>query len=235
MKMKCLIVDDEPMARKGMEEYVSDVPFLEHVGSFENAQAVAGHLKNHSVDLMLLDIQMPNLNGIEFLKLLVNPPLVIFTTAHPDYALEGYSLDVIDYLVKPTLFARFQKAVTKAFEFHSLRTATAQSADYFFIKCDQVFEKVSHSEVLYVEAMQNYAVIHSAKGKRIAYITLTALEEKLPKEKFMRVHKSFIVSLDKITALDGHELMIGTAHIPVSRTLKDDVLSRVMGDNLIKR
>jgi DNA-binding LytR/AlgR family response regulator len=235
MKLKCLIVDDEPMARKGMEEYVRDISFLEHVASCEHAGRATEFLQQHPVDLMLLDIQMPNLTGIEFLRSLANPPLVIFTTAHPDYALESYSLDVIDYLVKPTMFARFQKAVQKAYEFYSLRISAFPAPDYFFIKCNQVYEKVSFDEVLYLEAMQNYVAIHTAAGKRMAYITLTALEEKLPRNKFMKVHKSFIVGLNKITALDGHELMIGKVHIPVSRMLKDEVLQRVMGTNVITR
>lgn len=235
MKLKCLIVDDEPMARKGMEEYVRDIPFLEHAASCGNAGKANEFLQQHPVDLMLLDIQMPNLTGIDFLRSLTNPPLVIFTTAHPDYALEGYSLDVIDYLVKPTAFTRFQKAAQKAFEFHSLRISASPEPGYFFIRCNQVYEKVNYDEVLYLEAMQNYVIIHTAAGKRITYITLTALEEKLPRNKFMKVHKSFVVSLDKITALDGHELMIGQAHIPVSRTLKDEVLQRVMGNNVIRR
>jgi DNA-binding LytR/AlgR family response regulator len=235
MKLKCVIVDDEPIARKGMEEYVKDVPFLEFVASCENALIARELLQTQSVDLMLLDIQMPELSGIEFLKSLSHPPLVIFTTAHPDYALESYSLDVIDYLVKPVMFARFQKAAQKAWEFHSLRNSKTHAPDFFFIKCNHVYEKVSHDEVLYVEALQNYVVVHSATGKRIAYITLTALEEKLPKDKFMKVHKSFIVALDKVTALDGHGLMIGAVHIPLSRMLKDDVLRRVLGNNVIRR
>lgn len=235
MKLNCLIVDDEPMARKGLEEYVKDISFLEHIGSCENAFKATEFLQQYQVDLMLLDIQMPNLTGIEFLKSLENPPLVIFTTAHPDFALESYSLDVLDYLVKPILFDRFQKAAQKAYDYQLLRASSMSSPDYFFIKCDHVFEKVHFNDVLYVEAMQNYCILHTPARKLIAYITLTGLEEKFPIGKFMKVHKSFIVSLDKITALDGNDLFIGKASIPVSRSLKDDVMARVMGNNLFKR
>lgn len=235
MKLKCLIVDDEPMARKGLEEYVNDITFLEHVGSSENADKATEFLQQNPVDLMLLDINMPNVTGIELLKSLENPPLVIFTTAHPDYALESYSLDVLDYLVKPILFDRFQKAVQKAYDYQVLRASRMPSPDFFFIKCDHVFEKVHFNDVLYVEAMQNYCILHTHARKLIAYITLSGLEEKFPIAKFMKVHKSFIVSLDKITALDGNDLFIGKAQIPVSRSLKDEVMSRVMGDNLFKR
>jgi DNA-binding LytR/AlgR family response regulator len=235
MKLNCLIVDDEPMARKGLEEYVNDISFLEHAGSCENALRATEFLQQHPVDLILLDINMPNLNGIEFLKSLVNPPLVIFTTAHPDFALEGYSLDVLDYLVKPVLFDRFRKAVQKAYEYQLLRASSLPAPDFFFIKCDHVFEKVHFNDVLYIEAMQNYCILHTPARKLIAYITLSGLEEKLPKANFMKVHKSFIVSLAKITALDGNDLFIGKAQIPVSRSLKEEVMNKVMGNNLFKR
>jgi DNA-binding LytR/AlgR family response regulator len=235
MKLSCLIVDDEPMARKGLEEYVKDVSFLEHVGSCENAVKASEFLQQKEVDLMLLDINMPHITGIEFLKSLERPPMVIFTTAHPDYALESYSLDVLDYLVKPILFDRFQKAAQKAHDYQLLRGSSIPSSDFFFIKCDHVFEKVYFNAVLYVEAMQNYCILHTTARKLIAYITLSGLEDKLPKANFMKVHKSFIVSLDKITALDGNDLFIGKAQIPVSRNLKDEVMKRVMVDNLFKR
>lgn len=235
MKLKCLIVDDEPMARKGLEEYVKDVTLLEFAGSCENALKAKEFLQHNPVDLMLLDINMPHLSGIDFLKSLENPPLVIFTTAHPDFALESYSLAVMDYLVKPILFERFQKAVQKAWDYHLLRVSSVASPDFFFIKCDQVFEKVYFNDVLYIEAMQNYCVLHTPARKLIAYITLTGLEEKLPKQNFLKVHKSFIVNLEKITALDGNDLFINKAQIPVSRNLKDEVMKRVMGDNLFKR
>jgi DNA-binding LytR/AlgR family response regulator len=184
---------------------------------------------------MLLDINMPHVTGIEFLKSLERPPMIIFTTAHPDYALESYSLDVLDYLVKPIMFDRFQKAAQKAYDYQLLRASSMSSPDFFFIKCDHVFEKVHFNDVLYVEAMQNYCILHTPARKLIAYITLSGLEDKLPKANFMKVHKSFIVSLDKITALDGNDLFINKAQIPVSRSLKDEVMSRVMGDNLFKR
>lgn len=235
MKLKTLIVDDEPMARKGLEEYVKDISFLEHVGSCENALKATEFLQNHAVDLMLLDINMPHVTGIEFLKSLENPPLVIFTTAHPDYALESYSLDVLDYMVKPIMFDRFQKAVQKAHDYQLLKVSAIPSPDFFFIKCDHVFEKVQFNDVLYIESMQNYCILHTPARKLIAYITLTGLEEKLPSNKFLKVHKSYVINLEKITALDGNDLFIGKAQIPVSRNLKDDVMKRVMGDNLFKR
>lgn len=237
MKLNCLIVDDEPLARKGMEEYVKEVAFLQLAGSCENAMKASGHLNEGNIDLMLLDIQMPKLSGIEFLKTLKNPPLVIFTTAFSEYALESYSLDVIDYLVKPIPFDRFLKATQKAFDFYLMKQKagpeTAQA--FFFIKCDHKYEKVNYADVLYVEAMQNYCIIHTAERKLITYITMTGLEEQLPHERFLKVHKSFIVSIEKVKALDGSEIVIGNARIPISRSIKDDVVSKIMGNNLFKR
>lgn len=235
MNLRCLIVDDEPMARKGLEEYVKDIPFLELAGTCESAMRAKEFLLQNKVDLMLLDINMPQVTGIEFLKSLENPPLVIFTTAHPDYALESYALDVMDYLVKPIMFDRFQRAVQKAQEYYTLRVSTKSAPDFFFIKCDHVFEKVFFNDVLYVEAMQNYCILHTVTRKLIAYITLSGLEEKLPSTRFMKVHKSYIVNLEKVTALDGNDLFITKAQIPISRNLKEDVMKRVMGGNLFKR
>jgi DNA-binding LytR/AlgR family response regulator len=236
MKLNCLIVDDEPLARKGLEEYVHEVSFLQLAGSCENAVKAAVKLNEGNVDLMLLDIQMPKLSGIEFLKTLKNPPLVIFTTAFSEYALESYSLDVIDYLVKPIPFDRFLKAVQKTFDFHALRQkAGATAEDYFFIKCDHKFEKVTYSDVLFVESMQNYCIIHTPERKLIAYITLSGLEEQLPANRFLKVHKSFIVSLEKIKALDGNDILIANCRIPISRSMKDDVVAKIMGNHLFKR
>ena len=220
-----------------MEEYVKEVAFLEWVGSCENAMKAPAYLNEGRVDLMLLDIHMPKLSGIDFLKTLKNPPLVIFTTAFSEYALESYSLDVIDYLVKPIAFDRFLKATQKAFDFYTLKqkAGSETAATFFFIKCDHKYEKVNYSDVLYIEAMQNYCIIHTPERKMITYITMTGLEEQLPRERFLKVHKSFIVSLEKIKALDGNEIVIGNARIPISRGIKDDVVNKIMGNNLFKR
>jgi DNA-binding LytR/AlgR family response regulator len=236
MKLSCLIVEDEPMARKGLEEYVRDIPFLRLTGMCENASKANEFLREHTVDLMLLDIQMPGLTGIDFLRGLENPPMAIFITAHPDYALESYELAVIDYLVKPVLSERFSKAIQKAFDFYSVHhVSSLPEPDYFFVKCDRVFEKINYTEVLYIEAMQNYCIVHTAARKLITYITLSALEAKLPESKFIRIHKSYIVSIEKITALDGNDVSLGSVQLPISRALKPNVLKKVLGNNLFKR
>lgn len=237
MKLNCLIVDDEPVARKGLEEYVREVEFLSLSGKCENAIKAASFLNQDNIDLLLLDIHMPKLSGIDFLKTLKNPPMVIFTTAYSDYALEGYALDIIDYLVKPIPFDRFLKAVQKARDFHTLKlkAETPSTQDYFFIKCDHKFEKVNFKDVLYVEAMQNYCIIHVPDRKMITYITFSGLESQLPGDQFLKVHKSFLVSLGKIKSVDSNEIIIANSRIPISRSLKEEVMKRIMGDNLLKR
>lgn len=237
MKLNCLIVDDEPVARKGLEEYVREVEFLHLIGQCENAIKASSFLSQGNIDLLLLDIHMPKLSGIDFLKTLKTPPMVIFTTAYSEYALEGYELDIIDYLVKPIPFERFLKAVQKAHDFFVLRNKpmTPSAQEYFFVKCDHKFEKVYFKDVLYIEAMQNYCIIHMPDRKMITYITFSGMESQLPSDKFLKVHKSFLVSLAKIKSLDGNEIIIGHARIPISRGLKEEVMKRIMGDNLFKR
>jgi DNA-binding LytR/AlgR family response regulator len=238
MKMNCLIVDDEPIARKGMEEYVREVEFLHLVGQCENPMKASALLSEHHVDLLLLDIQMPKLSGIEFLKTLRNPPLVILTTAFPEYALEGYTLDVTDYLVKPISFDRFLKATQKAFEIHTLRktaSPAAEGADYFFVKSESKFEKIFYKDVLYIESLQNYTVIYTTEKKFIAYLTLASLENQLPRDRFIKVHKSFIISVPAVNSIEGNEIVIGKSHIPISRNLKDEVVSQILGNKLFKR
>ena len=236
MRLNCLIIDDEPIARKGLREYVDEVEFLICIASCENALKATGYLNENKIDLMFLDIHMPRINGIEFLKTIKNPPLTILTTAYPDYALEGYALDVIDYLVKPITFNRFLKASQRAFEFFQLKVhASQQQVDYFFVKCDRKFEKVFFRDVSHVEGLQNYAVIHVKGRKLITYITLTSLENQLPKDRFLKVHKSFLISLPHITAIDGDEIVLEDARVPISRSLREQVMNQILGSRLFKR
>jgi DNA-binding LytR/AlgR family response regulator len=237
MKLNCLIIDDEPIARKGMEEYVNEIDFLHLVDKCENAMKATVYLQERNVDLLLLDIHMPKLSGVEFLKTLKDPPMVIFTTAYSEYALEGYSLDVIDYLVKPVPFDRFMKAASKARDFYLLRHKAAMDEHpYFFIKCDGKYERIRFDEILYVESLQNYIVVHTPVRKYITYLTLSVMEEQLPASNFMKVHKSYIIALDKVKSIDGNEMVLpNNGRVPISRALKDDVLNRIFGNNLLKR
>ena len=239
MKLNCLIIDDEPFARKGLEEHVQEIDFLHCVASCENVLKATSYLSEQQIDLIYLDIHMPKVSGIDFLKSLKNPPLAIITTAYSDYALEGYSLDVIDYLVKPITLQRFLKASQKALEFFQSKSRAeyknAPSEDYFFVRCDRKFEKIFFRDVSYVEGMQNYAVIHVADRKLITYITLASLENQLPKDQFLKVHKSFLISVPHVKAIEGDEILLEHARIPISRTLREQVVQQIMGNNLFKR
>ncbi|HZY78980.1 MAG TPA: LytTR family DNA-binding domain-containing protein [Cyclobacteriaceae bacterium] len=237
MKLNCLIIDDEPLARKGISEYVKEIEFLQSAGECASAAEAANIIAAKQIDLLLLDIQMPRLSGIDFLKTLTRPPMAIFTTAYSEYALEGYSLDVIDYLVKPIPFDRFLKAVQKAYDFHHLRSRDQQSSssEYFFVKSNGKYEKVAFADILYVESMQNYVLIHLPGQKLIVYMTLAGLEAQLPQGKFIKVHKSFIVAIGQVNSIENNEIIIRQARIPISRTLKDEVLRKILGDNLLSR
>ena len=238
MKLTCLIIDDEPVARKGLEEYVAEIEFLDLVAQCENPLKASRYLSEQHIDLIFLDIHMPKVSGIDFLKSLRNPPLVIFTTAYSDYALESYSLDVVDYLMKPITFERFLKSAQKALEIFQMKKLASEHktpADYFFVKCESKFEKVNYADVRYVESMQNYVIIHTTTKKLITYMTLGSLENQLPKDQFLKVHKSFIVSMGGIKSIDGNEIVIGDSRIPISRNLKDQVVNRIIGNNLFKR
>lgn len=216
---------------------MNEIEFLNLVAKCENPLKAASYLKEQRIDLLLLDIHMPKLSGIEFLKTLKDPPMVIFTTAYSEYALEGYSLDIIDYLMKPVSFDRFLRAVQKASDFYSLKHRSKPvEQEYFFIKCDSKYERINFSEVLFVESLQNYVVIHTAERKYITYLTLSAVEEQLPQQQFMKIHKSYLIALNKVKAIEGNEVVLhNNHHIPISRALKDDVMNRILGNNLLKR
>jgi two-component system LytT family response regulator len=235
----CVIIDDEPLAREGIADYVREVDFLSLVGTCENPLELMKLLERETVDLIFLDIQMPKMNGIDFLKVVSKPPMVIITTAFPSFALEGFQLNVLDYLVKPITFDRFFKSVHKARDYFSLLRSSASSAsssssgaDYFFIKCGNKYEKINFTDILYVEGMQNYVTIYTTRGKFITLLYLKNLEENLDPSSFIRVHKSFIVSIRKIDGISGNEISIGEFRIPISRNYKEIVLSRVVSSKL---
>ena len=217
--MNCVIIDDESLSREGLKGYIEKIPYLNLTGECENALQASEVLGKQPVDLIFLDIQMPYLSGIDFLKNLQRPPLVIFHTAFPNYAIESYQLDVIDYLVKPINFERFFKAVQKAKEYYDLKNGiTAPGAQSFvFLKCEQRYEKIVFNAILYIASMQNYAVIYTDRQKYIVLLSLKAIEEKLPKDQFLRIHKSYIVALDKISSVKGNAVYVANKLIPCGK------------------
>ncbi len=232
--MNCLAVDDESLALDLLEDNIRKVPFLNLVARCRNAFEAMEHLRREPIHLIFLDIQMPGLTGVQFLQSLgPNPPMVIFVTAYEQYALEGFNLDVVDYLLKPVSFERFLKAVTKAHELHHLRLearheapnltapelpAVAPPGDFLFVNADYSLVKIRLSDITYVEGLKDYVKIYQEGQTRpvITRLTMKALEEKLPTARFLRVHKSYIVSLDKIESVRNLRIKMGAAQIPVS-------------------
>jgi two-component system LytT family response regulator len=232
--INCVIIDDEPLAREGLANYVREVDFLNLGGIGENPLELLPLIDQGAADLVFLDIQMPKMNGIEFLKILPKPPMVIITTAYPSYALDGFQLNVLDYLLKPVTFERFFKAAAKARDYHKLLTGSpaGPTENYFFIKCGSKYEKIMFEDILYIEGMQNYVTIYTVKGKYITILSLKSLEEKLAESTFIRVHKSFIAAINKIDGIEAGELFIGNTRIPISRSYREQVIEQVVAKRL---
>jgi DNA-binding LytR/AlgR family response regulator len=226
--INCLIVDDEPIAREGMKEYINQVDYLYLVAECKSAAEAAGLLHKNKIDLVFLDIQMPGLTGIEFMKALAEPPLIIFTTAYPQYALEGFELDVIDYLLKPISFARFLKSVEKAQSYLKAKDNNLNiTNEFFFIKCNGKIEKIFIADVIYIEAMANYVIIHTQQKKYITYITFSGICKRLPDNLFMRIHKSYMVAVSAIKTIDDDEIITCTASLPLSKSYKEQVMNKI--------
>lgn len=238
MNINCIVIDDEPLARKGLKEYIADIDFLNFIGEFDNPLRAEELISRGEVQLLFLDIQMPKITGLDFFKTLHNPPPVIFTTAYPQYALDGFEVNALDYLVKPISFDRFLKSVLKAKEFYEVRESNAKeagSSDYFFIKADNKLVKILFDEVLFVEALQNYVTIYTPSKKYMTYLTFKSVEDYLPADKFLKVHKSYIVAASKIDTIEGNDIRIGLQHIPISRNQKDEVMHKLLKNKFLKR
>jgi DNA-binding LytR/AlgR family response regulator len=235
-KLSCIIVDDEPVARKILQEFTEQVAFLELLGKFENAMKAEEFLKTHQPDLIFLDIEMPKVSGLQLLKKINIESMVILTTAFPQYALDGYELDIIDYLLKPFAFHRFLKAVKKARDFQELKTQSVNtlSPSYIFIKSDKRIEKVELCDILYAEVLGNYLTIHTSRKKIIAYLTMKSLESQLSASDFIKIHQSFLVNRSKIESVEGNDLIVGTKSLPISRNYRDSVMN-LINQRLIKR
>lgn len=227
--MTCVAVDDEPLALDLLEDNIKKIPFLKLVKKCSNALEANTFMQTQSVDLIFLDIQMPGITGIQFLQgLSKNPPLVIFITAYEKYALEGYNLDVIDYLLKPVSFERFLKAVNKAYDkFNAQKAPVTQTATatYLFVNSEYNLVRIDFSDIAYIEGLKDYVKIFLLSSQRpvITRMSMKSLEEKLPADQFVRVHKSFIVSLNKITSIRKGRISLFKAQIPISEHYKDNL------------
>jgi len=239
MVLQCIIVDDEPIARKLLQEYIEEIDFLALVGTAENPLKAVELINQPGVDLIFLDVNMPKMSGFQFLRSTANLPMVIMTTAYGQYAVDGFEMAVIDYLVKPFSLERFLKATQKALELATLKQKQAVSAntgsDYFYIKCDGKIERVGYNELIYVEAMANYIILHTVSKKLVVYLTIKRIQEELPPNTFLQVHKSYIVNIDKIQSIEGHVLDLGTAQVSIGLSFYDKVIGKILNGKFYKR
>lgn len=235
--IKVVIVDDEPLASEGLASYVREIDSLQLVETFENPIELMSVLENHSIDLIFLDIQMPKMSGLDFIKITKKLPHIVITTAYPNYAVEGFNLNVIDYLVKPITFERFVQAVNKVRDLvgRSQKDEKADSENHFFVRSDGKYEKIYFDDILYIEGLQNYVTIHTLSSKFTTLLTLKQLAINLNEDRFIRVHKSFIVALDKIQTLESHELKVRNTSIPISKNYRETILKKVVDGKLWKR
>jgi DNA-binding LytR/AlgR family response regulator len=232
--MNCLIVDDEYMARQLLEEYVRKVPSLKLLASCENALEAFHLLKTQTVDVVFLDIQLPHLTGLELVQSLRQKPAVIFTTAYAEHAVEGFRLDAADYLLKPFSFERFLQALNKAADYVTVhqRPAADKEAiprpDHFFVKSDGKLLKVRFADIVYIEGLKEYVSIYTYAKQRIVTLqSIKNLEELLPQEQFVRIHKSYIIALAPLTAIAGNQVEIHQKYLPIGATYKEELLKRL--------
>ena len=237
--MKCIVVDDEPLARKGMELLVGKVDFLEIVASFSTALEASSFLaKSKEIDVIFLDIEMPGLNGLEFLKAVPLHAQVILTTAYPQYALEAFELDVVDYLLKPIKFERFFKAVNRARELVNTKEIYAienTEDEFFYIKADRKFIKLFFEDILFIKGMKDYVMISTKKEKYMTAMNVGTIFKQLPQDRFARVSKSYIIHVGKITQIDTDFIFLGDVDIPLGMSYKEDFIQKFVKSKLISR
>lgn len=225
--MKCIIVDDEPIARKGMQKLVEQIPQLNLLNSFNSAESASMFLMSNVVDLVFLDIQMPGVNGIEFAKMIPKNTLIIFTTAFSEYALDSYEVEAIDYLVKPIEPERFRKAVEKAISYHTLLLSEEEKNienvenEYIFVKSDRKYFKVLLKDILFIEGLKDYVIIQMEEQRIITRMNLKTMHDLLPKNTFLRVNRSYIVNANHIESFDNNDIFIKKYEIAIGNMYRD--------------
>jgi DNA-binding LytR/AlgR family response regulator len=241
--MNCIVIDDEPLARLGMQAYIKNMPNLTLMGSFSNPMDATSILQQNTIDLIFLDINMPEISGLDYVKTLVNSPLIIFATAYPQYALESYNLDAIDYLLKPIRFERFVKAVNKAQSYLDLLQSKdlitnqieSVNPEFIFIKADRKFFKIYFKNILYIEGLKDYVIIHTSERKVITAMNLKTIFDQLPTSIFARISKSYIVNTTHIISFDNYSVYLNNAELPVGTNFKDDFFRDFVEGKVVKR
>ena len=227
MSLSCIIIEDEPVSQEILKKYIEDFPGLILISVSNNAMEAYDRLKLHPVDFIFLDITMPKLSGLDFYKTLTNPPPVIFTTAYPEYAINGFEVNAVDYLVKPFSFERFVKAVNKIRDQQS--KSNPLQDEFMFLTADKKIHKINYEDVLRIEAMGDYVKVFTKEKTLMVHQTLNKLHELLPSARFMRVHKSHIISVGAIDYIEGNRLFIGKLEIPIGQTYKTEMMAAVQG------
>ncbi len=239
--MKCIIVDDEPIARRGIERLANNIPSLELSGGFESAEAAAVFMKDHAVDLIFLDIQMPGISGIEFAKNIPKTTLVIFTTAFAEFAVDSYEVDAVDYLVKPIKPERFEKAVGKAVSYHAMLLSEEKNTiaerdvnteqvetEFILIKSDRRFFKVKLKDILFIEGLKDYVILQTGQQRLITHMNLKTIHDMLPQKIFLRANRSYIVNKDRVDSFSNNDVFIGSYEIGISDFYRDTFLGELM-------
>lgn len=233
--MKCIIVDDEPIARKGIKKLMDQISQLELLDTFNSAEAASEFINTTTVDLVFLDIQMPGINGIEFARSIPKHTLIIFTTAYSEYALDSYEVDAVDYLVKPIDAAKFRKAVDKAITYHSLlmdeeeKSVEQVEEEFIFVKSDRRFFKVNLKDILFIEGLKDYVIIQLENQRIITRMTLKSIHEMLPQNTFLRINRSYIINRNKIESFDNNDVFIGKYEIAIGNMYRDEFFEILMG------
>jgi DNA-binding LytR/AlgR family response regulator len=236
--MNCIVVDDEPLAREGMKLNIKELPNLDLVGSFDSALKANEFLQDNDVDLMFLDVEMPGLSGLDFIKSLKNPPNVILTTAYPQYAVEAFELDVVDYLLKPIKMERFLKAVNKVeamLRMHNEPSALDFNEDFIFVKSERKYIKLNYNDIYFIEGLKDYVILHANKGKYMTAMNVKTIHSKLPSAVFFRTSKSYIINVNHINEIDGEDVIIQDSKIPIGRSYRDKFLTSFVNKRLVRR
>lgn len=236
--LRCLVIDDEPLAREGIVDFIARVDFLQVAGTCASALEASAYIEKGDIDLLFLDINMPYLSGLALLESLETPPMTILTTAYSEHALEGYRLQIVDYLLKPITFQRFYQAVLKARQLHLMSTASKNSPatdTFLYVRQGDGFQKISWVDILYIEAMQNYAILHFKNQELIIHQTMISLEESLPRDNFFRIHKSYLINTTHIDSVSGGRVFINGKGLPISRARREDLLKDVVYTKLLSR